>query len=80
MTTEHEHHIVRRELDALLDETAELERTIAVAKQRLIVIRRRVRSLMYAGVPVRERLDEQTLERFDERQQYDDGGEPYPPF
>jgi hypothetical protein len=39
------------ELNALSGEMAELERTIAVAKERLIVIGRRVRSLLYARKP-----------------------------
>jgi hypothetical protein len=42
----------QQELDALGAETEGLERTITIAKERLIVIRRRVRSFMYAGAPI----------------------------
>jgi hypothetical protein len=60
---------MQRELDALGNETVELERTITVAKERLIVIGRRVRSLMYAGAPIPNAdADEATLDAI-ERQQ-----------
>jgi hypothetical protein len=67
---------MQQELDALGVETEELERTIAVAKERLIVIGRRVRSLMYAGAPI-PNADEATIDAI-QRQQLasHDPGEP----
>jgi hypothetical protein len=59
---------MQRELDVLGDETVELERTIAVAKERLIVIGRRVRSLMYAGALIPNAADDEATIDAIERQ------------
>jgi hypothetical protein len=55
---------MQRELAALGDETVELERAIVVAKERLIVIGRRIRSLMYAGALIPNAADDKaTIDR-----------------
>jgi hypothetical protein len=49
----------QQEFDALNDEMAELERSIAAAKERLIVNGRRVRRLLYLRAPTPTAADDE---------------------